>query len=97
MQTCDIVYQRQAQPGAGNRARVIEAAKRHQRLVYLVVVNSRTAVFHAEQHGVAVAMQAKRDRSIFRGIADGIVEQVSAQLPSRTLSPATCTADCSPS
>lgn len=81
MQTRDIVYQRQPQPGAGYRARVIEAAKRHQRLVYLLVVNSRAAVFHAEQHGVAVAMQAKRDRTIFRGIANGIVEQVSAQFP----------------
>ena len=47
MQTRDIVYQRQPQPGTGYRARVIEAAKRHQRLVYLLVVNSRAAVFHA--------------------------------------------------
>ncbi len=96
MQTSNIVNQRRPSPAPG----IAPALSRRRNGIsagVLVVVNSRTAVFHAEQHGVAVAMQAKRDRSIFRGIANGIVEQVSAQLPSRTLSPATYTADCSPS
>ena len=80
MQACNIADQRQSEPGAGVITNVFQTVERHERLLDLRIIDSRPAVFNIQQHRLPLTMQADRDDTALRRIADRVIQQICAQL-----------------